>query len=54
MLPLLARYQWGDLRKGVNKKQIKNDKKKALKREKKDKKKDVFKIVYEPTVVKFD
>ena len=54
IIPLLARYQWGSLRKGINRKQIKNDRKKAKRRKAKDKAKDIYTVSHEPCVVKFD
>ena len=54
MIPLLARYQFGDLRKGVNKKAMKNARKKAARKAKKDKKKASFYITKEPSIINFD
>lgn len=54
LLPMLARYQWGDLRHGVNKKAVKNAKKKDKRRRAKAKAKNKCHIKYEPCVVTFD
>ena len=54
LIPLLARYQWGTLRRGVNKKALKNERKKAKRKKAKAKAKDMYTVSHEPCVVKFD
>ena len=54
MVAILSRYQWGDLRRPVNKKAAKNAKKQEKRKKAKEKKKDKYSISYEPCVVKFD
>ena len=54
LLPYLARYQWGDLRKGVNKKALKNARKKKKRKERKHKAKETYKVIHAPSLVKFD
>tara|TARA_R100001015_G_C4634936_1_gene202760 strand:+ start:4081 stop:4581 length:501 start_codon:yes stop_codon:yes gene_type:complete len=50
LLPVMARWNWGDLS-TMTKKQAKNEKKKA---KKKENKKPHFSIVKKPTIVSFD